>query len=156
VGHYIAGKVLSTFCITGIACIILLVVGRFAFGIDVGRPAPLVIHFIGTILMCTGFVTLFYGFIRTERTADAIMSIVIIVFALLGGSMVPYEQMGAGMRRIARFSPVFWASDGFKRIFLDDWGVSELGLHLAILYGLAVITVVIGAAMLRRRIGKGG
>jgi ABC-2 type transport system permease protein len=154
-GQYIAGKVLSTFCITALACIILLIVGRFGFGIDLGRPAPLVIHFVGTILMCTGLVTVFYGFIRTERAADAIMSIVIVVLALMGGSMVPYEQMGAGMRRVARFSPVFWANDGFKRIFLDDWGVPELGLHIAVLYGLAAITVVVGAVMLRRQIGKG-
>lgn len=154
-GHYIAGKVLATFSITALACIVLLIVGRFAFGIDVGRPVPLVIHFIGTILMCTGLVTLFYGFIRTERAADAIMSIVIVVLALLGGSMVPYEQMGAGMRGIAPFSPVFWASDGFKKIFIEDWGVSELGLHIAVLYGLAAITMVVGGMMLRRRIGKG-
>jgi ABC-2 type transport system permease protein len=154
--HYIAGKILSTFCITGIACIILLVVARLGFRIDLGRPAPLLVHFVGTILMCTGLVTLFYGFIRTERAADAVMSVVIVVLTLMGGSMVPYEQMGAGMRRIARFSPVFWANDGFKKIFLEDWGVGELALHSAILYGLAACTVVLGTVMLRRQIGKGG
>lgn len=154
-GQYIAGKVLSTFFITALACIILLAVGRFGFGIDLGHPTALIIHFVGTILMCTGLVTIFYGFLRTERAADAIMSIVIVVLALMGGSMMPYESMGAGMQRIARYSPVFWATDGFKKIFLEDWGVTDLGLHVVILYGLAVFTVVVGTVMLRRQIGKG-
>ncbi len=154
--HYIAGKVLSTFCLTGIACVILLIVARIGFRIDLGRPAPLLLHFVGTILMCTGLVTLFYGFIRTDRAADAIMSVVIVVITLVGGSMVPYEQMGAGMRRIARFSPVFWANDGFKKVFLEDWGIGQLALHSLILYGLAAFTIALGTVMLRRQIGKGG
>jgi ABC-2 type transport system permease protein len=155
-GHIIAGKILSTYAITGIACILLFAIGRLAFGIDLGEPLPLAVHFIGTILMCTGLMAFFYGLIRTERAADAILSVVIIVMALLGGSMIPIEQMGRSLQRIGRFSPVFWASDGFKQLFVYDAGFREIWLHLVVLYCIGVLAVIPGAIMLGRRVKGGG
>ena len=156
VGHVVSGKILSAFAITAISCMMLLIIGRVGFGIDLGRPFPLIVHLMATIFMCTGIITLFYGFIRSERAADAILPVVIIVMALLGGSMIPYEQMNEAMQQVGRFSPVFWAVDGFKKIFIEGAGFREVSLHSVILYSLGILTVVPGAAMLRGRFRRGG
>ena len=100
--------------------------------------------------------TFFYGFIRTERLADAVLSSVIIVICLLGGSMVPMEQMGETMLRIGRFSPVYWAVDGMKRIILEDAGFEAITGYLALLYGLSFVTIVAGVVMLRIQVRRGG
>lgn len=154
--HVIASKILATFTITGAACMLLLVIGRFGFGISLGKPIPLVVQFIGTILMCTGVISLLYGFIRSERAADAVLSVAIIVMALFGGSMVPIEQMGGALQKIGRFSPVYWAADGFKKIFVYDAGLREISLHIIILYGLGIVAIVLGAPLLRRKVRLGG
>ena len=106
--------------------------------------------------MCTGVISLCYGFIDNERAADAVMSILIILMALFGGSMVPLEQMGGGLQKVGRFSPVYWASDGFKKLFLSGAGFRELTVHLAVLYGLSLVTTIPGALLLGRRVRKGG
>ena len=154
-GHIVVAKVVSTFAITAIACTILMIVGRIAFGIQIGRPGPLVLHFVGTILMCTGLITFFYGFLRSERAADALLSVVIIVLCLFGGSMVPFEQMGKGLQRVGRFSPVFWAIDGFKKILVWDMGFEGIALNLAVLYGTGIVMIVAGIVLLRGRIRRG-
>ena len=155
-GHLIAAKILSAFTITGAACILLFLIGRFALGIDLGRPLPFVAQFAATILMCTGVIALFYGFLRTERAADSVSSVVIIVIALLGGSMLSYEMMGEQMQRVAHFSPVFWAIDGFKRIIIEDAGLAEIAVNIFVLAGVSIATLVPGTLLLRRRFGRGG
>jgi ABC-2 type transport system permease protein len=155
-GQVVAGKVGAAFTVTMIACLILLGVSRLGFGIDLGDPPALLLQTIATILMCTGVMTLLYGAISNERAADAVMSVVIIVMALFGGSMVPIEQMPPALRETARFSPVFWAADGMKRIFLFGAGVSGIWIHVTVLLLVGVLTVVPGAILIRSRIAKGG
>jgi ABC-2 type transport system permease protein len=154
--HIVAAKILSTFVITAAASLVLLLIGRFGFGIALGSPAPLILQLVGTILMCTGVITLFYGFMRTERAADAVLSVVIIVMCLFGGSMVPIEQMGQTMMKVGRFSPVFWAIDGFKKILVRDMGMGEIVPNLIVLYSLGIVTIIVGAVLLKRRVRRGG
>ncbi|MBN1163347.1 MAG: ABC transporter permease [Candidatus Krumholzibacteriota bacterium] len=151
----VAGKILSTFAVTLISCLVLLLISAVGFRMDLGRPVPLAVHLLGTIFMCTGVITLCYGFIDNERAADAVMSILIILMALFGGSMVPFEQLGSGLQKVGRFSPVYWASDGFKKIFMTGAGLGELRAHLTVLYGVALATVFPGALLLDRRVRKG-
>lgn len=155
-GHLITAKILSTFTITGAACILLFLTGKFALGVDLGRPLPFAAQFVATILMCTGVIALFYGFLRTERAADSVSSVVIVVMALLGGSMISYEAMGEQIQRIARFSPVYWATDGFKRIFMEDAGLGEISVNLMVLFGISLVTLLPGTMLLRRRFRRGG
>ncbi|UCF05488.1 MAG: ABC transporter permease [bacterium] len=154
--HIVTAKILSTFVITAAASVVLLLIGRFGFGIALGRPAPLILQLVGTILMCTGVITFFYGFLRSERAADAVLSVVIIIMCLFGGSMVPIEQMGRTMLRVGRFSPVFWAINGFKRILVEDMGLREIVPNLIVLYSLGIVTILAGAILLKRRVRRGG
>jgi ABC-2 type transport system permease protein len=155
-GQAVAGKVGAAFSITMLSCLILLAVSRFGFSVDLGDPLALLFHTVATILMCTGVITFLYGAISNERVADAVMSVVIIVMALFGGSMVPIEQMPPALQAVGRFSPVFWASDGMKRIFLMGAGVSDIGINILILVLLGVCTLIPGTLLIRGRIAKGG
>ncbi len=152
----VAGKVGAAFAITMISCLILLLVSRIGFSVDLGDLPALLLHTVATILMCTGVMTFLYGAISSERAADAVMSVVIIAMALFGGSMVPYEQMPSALQAVGRFSPVFWAADGMKRIFLFDAGISDISVHLAILAALGVCSLIPGTLLIRSRIVKGG
>lgn len=155
-GQVVAGKVGAAFAITMISALLLLAISRLGFGVDLGDPLALFLHIVATITMCTGIMTFLYGAISNERTADAVMSVVIIVMALFGGSMVPIEQMPPSLQAAGKFSPVFWAADGIKRIFLIDAGISDIRIHLLILSLLGVSTIIPGALLIRARIAKRG
>ena len=70
--------------------------------------------------------------------------------------MVPIEQMPGALQAAGRFSPVYWASDGMKQIFLLDAGIPEVALHVLILTALGLCTIIPGALLLRARMAKGG
>ena len=61
-------------------------------------------HVVGSILMCVGIMAFLYGFIRSERVADAMLPVVIIVICVFGGAMFPYEIMGPAMQKAATSS----------------------------------------------------
>jgi ABC-2 type transport system permease protein len=154
--HAIAGKMLSSFAITFAACALLIAVGRLGFGIAWGSPLKLLVHVVGSILMCVGLMAFLYGFIRSERVADAMLPVVIIVLCVFGGAMFPYEVMSPAMQKAAVFSPAFWVIDGLKRIAIEKTGWGGIAPHLAIVYGLGAVTSVAGAAKLRGKLaGKG-
>jgi ABC-2 type transport system permease protein len=125
------------------------------FGVNVGRPLPLIAHFVGVILMSTGLMVFFYGFISSERTADAVMSVIIIIMALFGGSMIPFEQLNGTLQAIGRFSPVYWAADGFKQIFMMDAGLTDIAKDLVVVYSIAVVTLLPGSFLLEKKLKAG-
>ena len=154
-GEYVAAKIASTALLTALACAILLAVGRFGFRFPLGDPLALGLVFATSVLMCAGVTTFFYGIIRTERAADAVMSIVIIALCLLGGSMIPSNQMGSTLRAAAPFSPVYWAVEGFRRVFVMHAGAGDIALNAAILFAVAAGTAMPGALLLRHRVRRG-
>jgi len=93
-----------------------------------------------------------YGFIRSERAAQALIPGFIIVVCIFGGAMFPYETMGPAMQKAAHFSPAFWVIDGLKRISIDKSGWSGIAPHLAVVCGVGVVTSVAGAARLRGKL----
>ncbi|MBN2070000.1 MAG: ABC transporter permease [Candidatus Krumholzibacteriota bacterium] len=151
----VGGKVLAVYVVTFTASIILLLVSKFAFRIDLGDPLALALQLLVTMLMITGIMTFFFGMIKSARAADAIMSVLIIVMALFGGSMIPIEQMGALMGKIGRFSPVFWANDGFKMIFLTGAGTGDIALNLMIMASTGIATLLPGSYLFGRRFRNG-
>jgi len=148
----IAGKIVSSFAITFLSCVLLIVIGRFGFKIAWGSPLELFAHIIGSILMCVGIMAFLYGFIKSERAADALLPVFIIVMCMFGGAMFPYEVMGPAMQKAAHFSPAFWVIDGFKRISIERAGWNGIARHLAVVYGVGVVTCVAGAARLKGKL----
>jgi len=147
-----AGKVLVTFAVTAIVSVIIIVVSVLAFGIDVGGPLPLIVHFIGVMLMCTGIMSFLFGVINRERVADAVMPVVILGMALFGGSMIPFEQMPGFLQVIGRFSPVYWAGLGFRELFLMDASLVEILTPVLVCYGVGLVTLLPGGFLIERKL----
>ncbi len=144
----LAGKMISAFAITFVACLILVVVGAVGFRIEWGNPAALWTLLVGSILMCVGIMALAYGLVKSDRAADAALPVIIIVICIFGGAMIPFESMGAAMQRLAPASPAFWIIDGVKAITIRHEGFGGIARHLAYVFGLGLATTAAGAALL--------
>jgi ABC-2 type transport system permease protein len=155
-GTVLAGKVLSAFAITFVSCLLLLAIGRLGFGIQWGSPGPLFVHLVGSILMCVGIMALIYGAIKSDRVADAMLPVVIIVICILGGAMFPYEVMGRTMQRFAPVSPAFWVIDGIKKVTVGRAGFAAIAQHLAYVYGVGAATTLLGAVLLGAKVRRRG
>jgi ABC-2 type transport system permease protein len=98
-----------------------------------------------------GMALLLASAVRTHAQATAVGPIINIVFAAIGGVMVPKFVMPAAMQRIAALSPMNWGLEGMLAVLLRGGGMAEVALPVAKLAGFAVVTFVAAALLLRRR-----
>jgi ABC-2 type transport system permease protein len=63
---------------------------------------------------------------RTTEQATTIGGVLNIIFAALGGIMVPKFVMPEFMQEVARFSPMSWGLEGFLDIFLRNGTISDV------------------------------
>lgn len=71
--------------------------------------------------------------------------------AAIGGAMMPLDGAPEALRTIARFTPGFYIVDGMKEVAVLGSGLGEVGLHMAVLGGVGLVTLGIGVWQLRRQ-----
>lgn len=151
---YLLGKCLSVI-LSATLGLGLLVLAGLAAGVRWG-PLPGVIAMIAaTAAAAAGLLLLITAVCRTERQADTIGTIVIMVSSMLGGAFVPLSQLPGFLLPAARLTPVYWATDGFTRLMAAGAGSGAAAVDLAVLAGIAVVTLGIAAGRLDRSLSRG-
>ena len=56
----------------------------------------------------TGLLALIYALARTKEQANVLSPLVLILFAMLGGSMFPYENLPAFLQKFGQCIPNRW------------------------------------------------
>ena len=154
ISEFVWSKILTSAGI-GIMCTLFLVaLGSMLFAINWGKASILILIILCLNILIAGFISFLYTFIRTERQAGALMSSVIVVMALLGGSMTPIENFPSFVQKISRFTVNYWGLQAFRKNIL---GVSFSSIW-PILTGMlaAGILLAIGSSfLLRNKLYKG-
>ncbi|MCK5378158.1 MAG: ABC transporter permease, partial [Acidobacteria bacterium] len=88
---YIFGKCLSVLVVSTLGFFFLVVFG-IAVGVDWGPAATTVALVLAASLAASGALILISSLVGTERQADALSTIVIMVWCLIGGAFVPISQ----------------------------------------------------------------
>jgi ABC-2 type transport system permease protein len=133
---------------------VLGVIGRILFAIQWGN-----IFLVGLIVFClnimlAGFISLIYSFIRTEQQAGAVLSSVIIVMSLLGGSMMPVENFPSFIQQISKFTPNYWGLKAFHKAILRD-PIHEIIPILIGMMGIGILFSVVGSYFMKQHLRKG-
>jgi len=157
----IAGKVLPFAVVNAIQTAIMLLVGRFlvpAFG---GEPLSLAVDWPAFLLVALavssaaiGFALLVAAATRTTEQATALGSLANILFAALGGIMVPRPVMPPAMQDLARFSPMNWGLEGFLEVFARGGGLAEVWRFALVLAATGLACALLAALALRRQMGR--
>lgn len=80
---------------------------------------------------------------RTSLQLNTFANLFGIVFAGIGGALVPISVLPDWVRGIARFVPTYWAMDGFRDVILGGAGISDvLGITFVLLVFTSVFTIV--------------
>jgi ABC-type multidrug transport system permease subunit len=56
----------------------------------------------------TGLLALVYSLARTREQANVMSSMILLVFAMVGGSMFPYESLPGFLQMVGQFTPNRW------------------------------------------------
>ena len=150
VSEVLLGKVLGVAAVSTVALALLLAIGAVAFGIDWGALLPLAGVSLLLVFTVTGFAALVLAVVRTERQADTVGGVVVMLMSLLGGSFFPTQIFPEWLQAVARGTLNYWAQTALRALS-GGAGREELAPAATVLAAIAVTTTLAGIVLLRRR-----
>jgi len=144
------GKLLGRLLIALAQIVVLVVAGRFLFGVSWGSsPSGLALLLLAYAAAVGSLSTLLGATLRTPEQASAVGWILAMVMAALGGCWWPAELMPDWMRTFSHILPTAWAMDGFHGLITFGHGLNAVLLPSAALFGFAALFGAAGAKLLR-------
>jgi ABC-type multidrug transport system permease subunit len=153
-GSYVRGKSLSVLLVTGLGFTLLVAIG-VVVGVDWGFAPAAAALIISSAVMASGVLLLISSFVDSERQADTLTTIVIMVFSMLGGAFFPISQMPAFLRPVAAATPVYWSVNGFTTLTINGGGFPEILVHVVVLLLVGGSCLLAGSLLLRRKLEQG-
>lgn len=133
---------------------ILFVQAWLMFDLDVwARWDSVLAISIATAVSTTGFALLIATLARTDKQADGMSTIIILVMSALGGAWMPLMLMPSLLRQIAKFTLPYWSIDAFQATFWYGQHWTEPGVlrSMGVLMALGLVLSGLAALAFRRR-----
>ncbi len=142
----IGGKMLAMMVITLLQQVLLILLGRFAFGVAYFNSVPaLLLVMVSLSVFAASFGLLISVVFRSEQAVVTTTVISAQLLAALGGAWFPLEITSPTFTKVAHFLPSAWLMDSLHGIVLKDWGVLKVlypmgivWIWIVVLFGLAV------------------
>ncbi|GAB4532097.1 MAG: linearmycin resistance permease LnrN [Anaerolineales bacterium] len=140
----LGGKLLGIFLSALAQMTLMVLVGRFALGVNWGQsPLALTVMLLAYAFCGTALGIMVAALARTAAQADGLSTVTVMAISALGGAWWPIEITPAWMQSLARAFPTYWGMQGFHDIVSRGLGLSavlpEAGVLLA--FGLGFLTV---------------
>ena len=154
-GDFLFGKCLSVFFVTALGFAVFVLIG-IAGGINWGPVPAVVALMLTSSLAMAGMLLLIMSFVGSERQGDTLTTIVIMVSSMLGGAFMPISEMPSFIEPVSAMTLVYWATDGFSELILRGGEMSDIVPNLIVLAVAGTILMLAGAAILKRKVERGG
>ncbi|GAB4291084.1 MAG: hypothetical protein Kow0067_17580 [Coriobacteriia bacterium] len=146
----ISGKIFGIVMTALIQAGILVGVGVLLFGVPWGRdPVAVSLLLIAYILAVTGLAVLMSSLVRSRDQFSGLGPLMSVGLAMLGGSFWPIEIVSPLMQAIAKLTPTGWAMIGLTDVVARNQGLGAALLPIAVLLGFAVVSLGLGAKLLK-------
>jgi len=152
--EFIWSKTITSALIGVLCTLVLIAVGRILFSIHWGNIFLVFLIVLCLNIMLAGFISFIYSFIRTERQAGAVLSSVIIVMSMLGGSMIPVENYPLFIQKISKFTLNYWGLRAFHKAIQQDPFQDFIPILLGML-AVGLLFSFVGAYFLKKNLRKG-
>lgn len=137
---------LSMFFIIVMQQIILVLSGKFMFGVDYLREPLAVFLVIVTFALWVSGMGILIGVLAKNEDQVILFSLIaMFLFTAMGGAWFPLEGTSAGFYNIARYTPGALAMQGFQNIIVRKQGlysvlepVGLLLIYAAVFFGAAI------------------
>jgi len=144
------GKLAGRLLLAVLQSILLLLAGRYLFGVSLGSsPAGLAVLLGSYLLSVAALSTLLGALLATPEQASAVGWVSSMLLAGLGGCWWPSEVMPRWLWKAAHVFPTPWAMDGFHALLSFGHGLEAVLVPAGVLLGFAVLFAGVGARLLR-------
>ena len=148
--HVLAGKLLGRVAIASVQIVLLLLVGRFLFGVSFGHsPTGLALLLAGYAFCVAGLATLLGAVLKNAEQASALGWITSMVMAALGGCWWPSEVVPRWLWKASHVFPTAWAMDAFHSLISFGRGLEAVWLPALVLFGFGAVFSLLGVRFLR-------
>lgn len=121
-------------------CAFLFVLGWLAIGLRVrGSLLALLVIMVALAACVVSFALALCAVSPSRRQAFAVERMVTLTWTVFGGALVPTELMADWIGWVARFTPVYWAVGGFRKVVLDGAGVADVVPNAGALLAFAAV-----------------
>ncbi len=151
--HILAGKGLACFLASFTVCVILMIIGILIFKVQVVAPLGLLVAIASSALCFVGLMMLMSVLGKTEASVSGAGWAMFLVFAMIGGGMVPLMMMPRWMAAIANLSPVKWSVLATEGAIWRGFSAAEMLPPVAVLCGIGIAGYLFGVWILRRADG---
>jgi ABC-2 type transport system permease protein len=154
-GQYVLSKMLRCFLLCSLVTVVLLVSSALLFGVKWGNPFKLATAAAAWAGSMTGLLAMIYALVRTKEQANVLSPLVLILCAMLGGSMFPYENLPAFLQTLGQCTPNRWAVLALQGVAKAK-PLAELAAPLAGLVALGALGSLVAFFLLKGRLADGG
>ena len=108
---------------------------------------------LATVASSTAFALLIAVVSTSDKQADGLSTILILVMSALGGAWMPLMFMPEAVRTVGQFTLTYWSIEAYQSVFWSGlhWTNPTILKDLGVLLGLAVVLVFVAARVFQRR-----
>ncbi len=118
--EFIWSKIVISALIGMLCTVVLIFLGVALFSIYWGNFFTVFLIVLCLNICIAGFIAFLYSFIKTELQAGAVMSSVILIMSLLGGSMVPVDNFPSFIQSISKVTLNYWGLKAFRMAMMKE------------------------------------
>jgi ABC-2 type transport system permease protein len=137
----ILARIFSGWLLGLLVCSLAMAAGALVFKIEWGNYFWLFLLVAVTCFWGASFFGMLNAFFKNKNQAGAFASPIILISAAFGGSMLPLEQIPAGMRWLAKFTVNNWFITGCRQVVAGELPLASLLVLLA--SGLLFLAVAV-------------
>jgi ABC-2 type transport system permease protein len=146
----IVGKLAPTLIIAVAQMFALFALGVVLFDLVVsGSLVALSMIAVGFSLSMLCFGMAIMSLSRTSLQLNTYVNLAGIIFAGVGGALVPLAVLPEWVQAVARFTPTYWAMDGFLDVILAGADIAEVVLPMSALLAFSAAFTAITATRFR-------
>lgn len=153
----LAGKILPYFLINQIQVILMILIGIYIVPLCGGDSFIINGNYFLIFCMTCAisisaicFALFIANISKTTEEATSIGGVMNIIFAALGGIMVPKFIMPEFMQNITSYSPMSWGLEGLLEIFVRGGDFSDIKIYLLYLFLFATISLLLAYILLKK------
>jgi len=146
------GKFVAVFITVLLQGLVLMVAGRFAFGVQWGKPVSIALALTAQVFAAVGLGVLLISFVKSTKQGGPVLGGGLTMLGMLGGlftANIP-GGMPAAFDAIGNFVPQGWVLKGW-RMALDGSAAGDLLIPFFVTVMMGIIMFAIGAMMFKRR-----
>jgi ABC-2 type transport system permease protein len=152
--QFVLSKMIRCFVLCALGLILLILLSALLFGIHWGSAPILAVVIAACALSMTGLLAFIYSLARSREQANVMSPVILLVFAMVGGCMFPFENLPAFLQKAGQFTPNRWGVLALQGV-AGSKPVVELLEPLAGLVGLGALGSVAAFFLFKRQLAQG-